>query len=167
MVEFQYNSYIYIFSQQYIFLLNTSCLSRINFELYWQKLKLESIMKFTVQIKSILEETKLFICKFQKDIRLYYNQRQILVAIFKSSNKIYLDFVEIQTIYFSTKLSHQYLRPYVVKKLVGLIVYYLKLLLMMKKLYLVFNIIELTATYENLISSKCLNSLSNSIFINR
>jgi len=80
---------------------------------------------------------------------------------------MYLDFVEIQTTYFSTKLSHWCLRSYIVEKLVGSIVYYLKLSLIIKRLYLVFNVIKLTATYKNLISSRCLDLLSDPIPIRK
>ena len=43
--------------------------------------------------------------------------------------------------------------------------YHLKLLSIMRRLYLVFNIIKLTAILKDLISSRCLNLLSDSIII--
>jgi len=43
--------------------------------------------------------------------------------------------------------------------------YFLKLLLTMKRLHLVFNVIKLTTTFEDLIFSRHLNPLSDPILI--
>jgi len=70
----------------------------------------------------------------------------------KSSDKIYLDFTNILTTYLSAKLFHRYLESYMVEKQVGLTMYYLKLLLEIKILYLMFNVIKFIAVLEDLIS---------------
>ena len=67
-------------------------------------------------MKSLLKEAKLAICKLQKDIRYYYNCKQTLTLVFQSDDKVYLDFMNIQTICLSTRLSYQCLESYVIKK---------------------------------------------------
>ena len=80
----------------------------MEFEPYQRRFKLESILKFTNCIKFI-------ICKSQKDIAKYYNQRYISIPVFHPNNKMFLDFSNIHIIYFSTKLSH-HLKSYMVEK---------------------------------------------------
>ena len=60
MVEFQHNSHIYVSTQQCLFILNKGHLPKMGFKLHWQRSKLESIMKFTEQMKSTLEEAKVY-----------------------------------------------------------------------------------------------------------
>jgi len=116
-------------------------------------------------MKSVLDKAKYAIYKFQKDMKLYYGCWQTLAPIFKPSNKMYINFTDIQTTYPSAKLSHRHLRPYIVEKQVGILAYYLKLLLSIKRLYLVFSMVKLIATPKDLILSKCLLSSSNPILI--
>jgi len=52
-------------------------------------------------MKFILEETRSTIHKSQKNMVKYYNQRYISVLVFHSGNKIFLDFLDIYTIYSS------------------------------------------------------------------
>jgi len=101
-------------------------------------------------MKSVLEKTKAAIYKFQNNIARYYNRCHISALILSPSNKICLDSVDI--IYFSAKLAYQYLDLYTVKKQISLTLYRLKLLLFIKRLYLVFNIVKLTITVRNLLS---------------
>ena len=75
----------------------------------------------------------------------YYN---ILILIFRPSNKIYLDSTYIYTICLSVKLVYWHLGLYIVKKQV-LISYRLKLSLFMRRLYSVFNIVKFTNTSED------------------
>ena len=70
-------------------------------------------------------------------------------------------------IYSSTKLSHQCLGSYIVKKQVEFIAYYLKLPSIMKRLYLMFNAIKLTAVLEDSISGYYSETLSDSTLIDR
>ena len=67
----------------------------------------------------------------------------------------------------STKLFHQHLRTYIIKKQVGLISYRLKLSLSIKRLHLVFYVIKLTAAAEDLILEQYAPSLLDSIIVNR
>ena len=46
----------------------------------------------------------------------YYNQQYTFALVFCSGDKIFLDFFDIYTTYFSTKLLYCYLRPYIVEK---------------------------------------------------
>jgi len=111
MLEFQHNSHIYVSTQQCLFILNKDHLPRMGFKLHWQRSKLESIMKFTEQMKSILEEAKSTIYK----LMLYSNQRQTPAPVFQPGDKIYLDSMSIHTMHPSAKLSHHCLGPYMVK----------------------------------------------------
>ena len=47
----------------------------------------------------MLEKAKAVICKFQKNIARYYNKYYIFISTFNPSNKIYLNFIDIYTIY--------------------------------------------------------------------
>ena len=142
--EFQHNNYIYASTQQCLFLLDTGYLPYVDFEPYQQESEVKEIMKFTVQIKSTLEEAKLAICKSQENMKLYYNCYQISALVFKSGDKMYLDSTDIYIICPSGKLSYQCLKPYVVEKQVRPMAYCLKLPPSMRQLYLVFNVVKLT-----------------------
>ena len=52
------------------------------------------------------------------------------------------------------------------EKQVGLMSYRLKLLLSMKKLYLVFSIVKLTTVFEDLILDQCALFLLDSVIVN-
>ena len=66
---------------------------------------------------------------------------------------MYLNSIDTQAIYSSTRLSYKSLELYVVEKQTGFIAYCIKLLSTIRRLYLVFNFVKLTATSENLILS--------------
>lgn len=80
---------------------------------------------------------------------------------------MFLDLSDIYITYSSTKLSHCYLRPYIIEKQVGFISYYFKLFFTLQKLYLVFSVVKLSATSNDLISRRYSNTLLNSVIINR
>ena len=65
------------------------------------------------------------------------------------------------------KMLYQYLRSYIMKKQVKYIAYYLKLLSILRRLHLVFNIIKLTIIFKDLISSRHLQTSLDFILINR
>jgi len=69
--------------------------------------------------------------------------------VFSSSDKVYLNSMDIYTTYPSAKLFHCYLEPYAIEKQVGSISYRLKLSLFIRRLYSVFHIIKLTAATED------------------
>ena len=104
--EFQHNNHIYAFTQQCLFLLDIGYFPYMGFEPYQQESEVKEIIKFTVQIKSTLEEAKPAIFKSQKNIKLYYNCYQIPALVFKPGNKIYLDSADIYIICPSGKLSY-------------------------------------------------------------
>lgn len=66
--------------------------------------------------------------------------------MFQPSDKVFLDAPDIYTFWSSTKY---HLGPYMVEKWVGPMLYHLKLLLVLWKLYLVFHVIKLTSALEN------------------
>ena len=65
--------------------------------------------------------------------------------VFSSGNKIYLDSIDIYTICLSAKLACWYLGLYTVEKQVSLMLYKLKLLPSINRLYSVFNVVKSTA----------------------
>ena len=69
----QYLMFMTLLSNIYIFFLDTDYFSQMCFKLYHYKSKLENIMKFTEQMKAVLEKVKSTTYKSQKDIILYYN----------------------------------------------------------------------------------------------
>ena len=68
--------------------------------------------------------------------------------------------------YSFTKLLYCYLKPYIVKKQVGLILCHLKLSPILQKLHLVFLVVKLTTISNNLISKRYSSPLSNLVIIN-
>ncbi len=57
-------------------------------------------------MKSVLKKAKTVICKSQENITRYYNRYQIFATIFNPSDKIYLDVIDIYTIYPLVKLVY-------------------------------------------------------------
>lgn len=129
--------------------------------------KLENVSKFTNYIKFILEEARFVTQKFQKDIVKYYNQRHTSTLVFYSGNKVFLDFANIHTIYPYTKLSYWYLKSYIVKKQVGLILYCLKLSPTLQRLHLVFPVIKLVTVLTNSIPKRYSSSSLDPAIINK
>ena len=82
----------------------------MGFELYQQKSKLENIFKFMERMKSILEKAKSAIQKACNNIAKYYNCYCTSTPVFKSGDKMFLDFLDIYTICLSTILSYLYSR---------------------------------------------------------
>ena len=68
------------------------------------------------QIRIAIKETKSTIQKAQEDIVCYYNQRRTLASMFSPRDKVFLDALDIKTMYSSTKLSHQRLRPFTIEQ---------------------------------------------------
>ena len=56
---------------------------------------------------------------------------------------------------------------YIVEKKVGFILYYLKLLLVLQRLYLIFNVVKLITALKDLISCRYPNLLLNFIIIEK
>ena len=68
------------------------------------------------------------------------------MLVFHPSDKIFLDFLDIYMTCSFAKLFHYHLRPYMVEKQVGFILYCLKLLFGLQRLYLMFLVLKITTT---------------------
>lgn len=118
------------------------------------------------RIKSVLKEVKFTIQKSCEDIAKYYNWYWTSAPVFKPSDKVFLDFLDIQTTCLSAKLLHYCFGLYVVEKWVGPMLYHLKLLPALWWLHPVFHVIKLTTTPEDSMSERYSELLSDSIIIN-
>jgi len=127
MTKFQYNNYVYSLTQQPSFLLNTGKLPQMGFKPHKHEFKLESVSKFMERMKFMLEKARFTIQKSQDNIVKYYNRHCTPTLVFKHSDKVLLDSLNIYTTYLSAKLSYYHLRPYIVEKQVEPMSYYLKL----------------------------------------
>ena len=105
---------------------------------------LETVNEFTERMKTAIEEAKSAICKAQDDMKKYYNRRRTPAPVFKPSNKVFLNALDIRTTRPSQKLSHQRLGPFVVERQIGPMAYRLRLPHWMKQLHPVFNVVKLT-----------------------
>ena len=99
-----------------------------------------------------IEEAKSAICKAQDNMKRYYNRRRTLAPVFKPSDKVFLDALDIRTTCPSQKLLHQQLGPFVVEWQIGPMAYRLRLPHQMKQLHPVFNVVKLTLAPDNLIT---------------
>ena len=97
----------------------------------------------------------------------YYNWYHTPAPIFKHGDKVFLDSSDIHTTHPSTKLSHCHLEPYIVKKWVRPISYYLKLSLVLQRLHPVFHIIKLIIVSKDPILERYSKPSLNPIIINR
>ena len=109
-------------------------------------------------MQSTTEKAKSAICKVQKDITYYYNQRRSLASVFKPGDRVYLDTSDIRTTCPSPKLSHRRLGPFEIECQVGLLAYHLKLPHGMRQLHPVFNVVKLSAALEDLIPGRKLQA---------
>jgi len=144
MAEFQHNNHVYSATQQPLFLLDTGRLPRMGFEPRQNPSGLETVNEFTERMKTAIEEAKSAICKAQDDMKKYYNRRRTPAPVFKPSNKVFLNALDIRTTRPSQKLSHQRLGPFVVERQIGPMAYRLRLPHWMKQLHPVFNVVKLT-----------------------
>jgi len=102
--------------------------------------------EFIEWIKAVVKEAKSTIWKVQENMT-----RRSLTPVFYPGDQVFLDVSNIKTTCPSLKLFHCHLRPFVVEHQVEPLVYYFKLLHTIKKLHLVFNIVKLSTTPDNLI----------------
>ena len=58
---------------------------------------LETVNKFTEQIKTAIEKAKAVVWKTQKNIMWYYNQRKSLAPVFHPRDQVFLDTTNIKT----------------------------------------------------------------------
>jgi len=167
MAEFQHNNHIYASTQQTLFLLNTGCTLHMGFKPRQWPSRLKMVNEFTEQIKAIVKEVKSPIQKAQENIMRYYNQRKSLVLVFYPGDWIFLDISNIKTTRSSPKLFYHCLGPFIVEHQVRLLAYCLKLPHTIKKLYLVFNIVKLSTTLDDLILGQRLEPPPPPIIVNR
>ena len=111
--------------------------------------RLETVNKFTEQMKSATEEAKSAIRKAQEDMTRYYNQKRTPAPMYKPGDRIYLDTSDIKTTRPSPKLSYRRLGPFEIECQVGLLAYRLKLPHRMRQLHPVFNVVKLSAALED------------------
>jgi len=87
--------------------------------------------------------------------------------VYKPEDPIYLDVSDIKTTHLSLKLSYCRLEPFKIERQVGPLAYCLKLPHGIRQLYLVFNIVKLSATLEDPILGRKLQAPSPLIVIDR
>jgi len=121
----------------------------MGFELSQVPSGLETVNKFMERMKSATEEAKSAICKAQENMTWYYNRRRTPAPMYKLGNRVYLDASDIKMTRLSLKLSHRRLGPFEIECQVGLSAYHLKLPHGMRQLYLVFNVVKLSAAPED------------------
>ena len=97
----------------------------------------------------------------------YNNNQQYTSTIFYFRVKVFINTLDIHTICFLAKLSYYHLRSYIVEKQVRPMLYCLKLLLVLLRLPIVFNIVKLTVASDNPISGRHSNSFPNTIIIDK
>jgi len=114
-------------------------IAHMGFEPRQSPSSLKMVNEFTERIKSATEEAKSAICKAQKDMTQYYNQRRSLPPVFKPGDWVYLDTLDIKMTRLSPKLSHHRLELFKIERQVGLLAYHLKL----------FNVVKLSAIPED------------------
>ena len=114
-----------------------------------------------------IEEAKSAICKAQDNMKRYYNRRRTLAPVFKPSDKVFLDALDIRTTCPSQKLSHRQLGPFVVEWQIGPMAYRLRLPHQMKQLHPVFNVVKLTLAPDDLITGWKMEDHPLPIVINR
>ena len=134
-------------TQHPLFLLETGQLLCMGFEPDQCPSCIESINKFTDQMKNTLEKAKAALSK-SKDQR-YYNQRQFAAPKYQPGDKVYIDVSDIQTTQTPKKLSHKCLGPFLIERQVGNSAYHLNLPASMSRLHPVFNVVKLTPAMED------------------
>jgi len=151
MAELQYNNHIHSSIQQTPFFLDSGHHPRMGFEPQ-QPSQLESVNKFTDQMKLVLEEAKATLTKAKDDMARYYNQRCLPAPTYKSGDMVYLNASDISTTRPLRKLSHRRLGPFPVERQVSQHAYKLQLPFPMRRLHLVFNVVKLTTAPADLIT---------------
>jgi len=126
----------------------------MGFELRQNPSSLETVNEFTKRMKSATEKAKSTIYKVQEDMTRYYNRRRSPAPVFKPRDQVYLDASDIKMTCPSPKLSHCRLGPFEIEYQVGLIAYQLRLPHGLRQLHLVFNVIKLSATLDDLIPGR-------------
>ena len=144
--------------QQTLFLLDMEWIPCMGFEPRQNLSDLETVNEFTKRMQSTTKEAKSVIRKVQEDMTHYYDWRRSLAPMFKPGDQVYLDASDIRMTRLSPKLSHRRLGPFKIKRQVGPLAYHLKLPYRMKQLHLVFNVVKLSTTPEDLIPGRKLQA---------
>jgi hypothetical protein len=143
LAEFSYNNHIHSTTQHTPFVLDTGRNPWMGFEPDLEPSRVESVNEFVDRMKSTLEEAKAALRKAKDDMARYYNRRREPAPTFKPGDKVFLDGSDISTTRPSKKLSHRFLGPYPVTRVVGKNAYRLQLPRSMSRLHPVFNIVKL------------------------
>ena len=115
----------------------------MGFELDQLDSHVETVNEFKDRMEASLEETKSALAKAKYDMARYYNQHQTLAPEYHIGDRVFRDIGDIKTTHPSPKLSHHYLRPYVIQQRVGRNAYRLKLPTSMTHIHPVFNLVKL------------------------
>jgi hypothetical protein len=110
---------------------------------------LESVNEFAEHMAQALEESKAALTKAKDEYAMYYNRRREPALVFTQGDRVWLDGSDIATNRPSSKLSHQYLGPFVVDKCVGRGAYCLILPPHFCHLHPVFPIVKLSPAYPD------------------
>jgi len=105
-VEFQHNNHVHSATQQPPFLLDTGWLPRMGFEPRQNSSGLETVNEFTERMRTAIKEAKSTIRKAQDDMKKYYDRRRTPALVFKPSDKVFLNALDIWTTCPLQKLSH-------------------------------------------------------------
>jgi len=156
--EFQHNNHVHSATQQPPFLLDTGQIPRMGFEPRQDSSSLETVNEFTKRMESATQEAKSVIHKAQENMTRYYNRRRSPAPVFQLGDRVYLDASDIKTTRPSLKLSHRRLGPFEIERQVGPLAYRLKLPLGLRQLYLVFNVVKLSAAPDDPIPGRKLRA---------
>jgi hypothetical protein len=117
--EFQYNNTVHSLTQQTPFMVDTRRHPCMGFEPQQPHSTLESANKFAECMALGIEEAKPVLTKVKYEYSMYYNCQCEPTPVFALGDKVWLDGSNIATNRPLSKLSHQYLGPFVVKACVG------------------------------------------------
>jgi hypothetical protein len=124
------------------FVLNTGRNPRMGFEPNIEPSRNEAANEFVNPMKSTVEEAKSALRKSKDNMAHYYNRRRDPTPIYEPGDRVYLDSTDISTTHPSPKLSHRFLGPFEVERVVRKNVYCLRLPHSMCLLHPVFSVVK-------------------------
>ena len=113
--------------------------------------KVEAVNEFADRMRESMDEARAALSKAKDNMARYYNQRHDPAPVFEVGDKVYLDASDIKTTRPSKKLSHRYLGPFPIVRLVGSHAYRLCLPRSMSQLHPVFHVVKLLPVPDDLI----------------
>ena len=103
----------------------------------------QAVNKFVEKMRMAQEEAKAALTKAKDDMACYYNCGCTPAPKYQPGDRVYLDALDITTIWPSQKLSHRHLGPFLVEQQVGPLAYRLRLPIGLRQLHPVFNVVKL------------------------